>query len=263
MEIAIMPKKGIYLPPRAVEAIKTHIEQRGIVYETFAKKTLKVSVRTLHNWLASKNAIDQEKLDLLIKELGIGVEDLFGEQLPEEYRARDDMFPTLRLMYETGVALTVKNAYSNVAKLFWQHISFNKFPKTGYFKTFEHDISKRKNYYCQIWLIPEEEVEEITFTFSFTIFNILRITYGEVILKKDCVELKQYYQPPNYIIVERPSIKKPLVKAATWFDEANHTFIISSNVKFKLENKGYISEMDLRHTDDVAVFWKHFFFHPD
>ncbi len=258
-----MPKKGIYLPPQAVEAIKTHIEQSGIDYETFAKKALKVSVRTLHNWLAAKNTIDQEKLDILIKELGIGVGDLLGEQLPEEYRSRDDVFPTLRLVYETGIALTVKNAYSNVAKLFWQQISFNKFPKTGYFQTFEHDISKRKNYYCQIWLIPEEEVEEITFTFSYTVFNVLRITYGEVILKKDCVELKQYHQPPPNYTVKRPDMKKPLIKAATWFDELNHTFIISSNVKFKLEDKGYISEMDLKHADDIAIFWKHFFFHGE
>jgi hypothetical protein len=27
-EITIMPKKGIYLPPQAVEAIQAHIEQR-------------------------------------------------------------------------------------------------------------------------------------------------------------------------------------------------------------------------------------------
>jgi transcriptional regulator with XRE-family HTH domain len=258
-----MPKKGVFLPPKAVHSIKTYLAEHQLTQEAFATKTLKVSVKTFNNWLAGRSAVDSVKLELIIKELGIGIEDFFGEQIPEEYRTSDDVFPTLRLVYETGVALSVRNAYHKVAKLFWKQISFNKFPKTGYFQVFEHDVFKGKNYYCQVWLIPEEPVEEVTFTFSFTIFNLLRITYGEVILKKDCVEIKQYYQPPNYA-VSKPKGNELIIKAATWFDEANHTFIVSSPVKFRLENKGRVSEMQLKHADnDIAVFWKHFFFHTE
>lgn len=53
------------------------------------------------------------------------------------------------------------------------------------------------------------------------------------------------------------------LKAATWLDEATHTFVISSDVKFKLEDKRRITttEAELKNAGDVAVFWRHFFFH--
>ncbi len=256
-----MPKKGVVLSEQAVLLIRKYLSEHEYTQEYFATHILKVNVRTFHNWLTGRSSVELEKLEIIIRELGIGVEDFLGSNVPEEYRARDDLFPTIRLIYEKGIAAYVKTNYQRVAKLFLQHISFNKFPRTGYFHTFEHDVRQGKNYYCQVWILPEIPVEEATFTFSFTIFRLLRITYGEVILKKDSIEIKQFYQPPNYTI-KRPKEHPVCIKAATWFDEADHTFIVSSQTKFRLENKGAIPEEELeRKRKEMAVFWKHFFFH--
>ena len=95
---------------------------------------------------------------------------------------------------------------------------------------------------------------------SFTIANLVRIDYGEIIIKPDCIEIKQYYQPSDYQINKDVH---NIIKVATWFDELSHTFIVVGNVKFKIIEKGRVSEEKLKSTNDMAVFWKHFFFHAE
>ncbi len=121
-------------------------------------------------------------------------------------------------------------------------------------------LKKGKNYYFEFWIVLDEPIEEAKFTISFTINNLVRIDYGEIIIKLDCIEIKQYYQPPDYQ-VNRPA--GCVAKVATWFDELPHTFIVVSDVKFKIIEKGQVSEKTLKSSNDIAVFWKHFFFHAD
>jgi hypothetical protein len=77
-------------------------------------------------------------------------------------------------------------------------------PRKGFFQVFEHNLKYGKNYYFEFWLISETGIEEAKFTISFTIANSIRIDYGEIVVKSDRVEIKQYYQPPNYQ-VSRPT----------------------------------------------------------
>ncbi|MEZ5672159.1 MAG: hypothetical protein R3E08_07125 [Thiotrichaceae bacterium] len=88
----------------------------------------------------------------------------------------------------------------------------------------------------------------------------MRIDYGEIIVKSDIIEIKQYYQPPDYQ-VSRPA--ECLAKVATWFDELSHTFVVVSDKPFTIVEKGRVSEEKLHQSKDIAVFWKHFFFHAD
>jgi len=39
--------------------------------------------------------------------------------------------------------------------------------------------------------------------------------------------------------------------------------VIVSDVKFKIIEKGRLSEEKVKSANDMAVFWKHFFFHAD
>ncbi len=163
-------------------------------------------------------------------------------------------------LYKTGLAGLFHNAYRKVAELFMQRVSFVLLPKKGFFQVFEHDIIKGKNYYFEFWIIPDEPVENAKFIMNFTIANLVRIDYGEIIVKPGCIEIKQYYQPPNY------QINKPIdypVKVATWFDELSHTFIVVGDVRFKIVEKGRVPEEKLKIARDMIVFWKHFFFHAD
>jgi hypothetical protein len=162
--------------------------------------------------------------------------------------------------YKTGVANLLHNVYRKIEELFMKRISFVLLPRKGFFQIFEHDTKKGKNYYFEFWLVSETVVEEIQFTISFTIANTIRIDYGEIIVTSNAVKIKQFYQPPDYQ-VKRPN--ECLAKVVTWFDELSHTFVIVSDKPFKIIEKGRISEEKLHHVDDVAIFWKHFFFHAD
>jgi len=142
--------------------------------------------------------------------------------------------------------------------LFRNHITFLKYPKDGYFKTFKHDIQKGQNYYFEFQIKLMEEIEEAKFVVSFTVNNQIRINYGEVRLEHDKVDIIQYFQPPDYS-VKRAG--KNTIRVATWFDELPHTFVINSQIPFEIEEKGKISEYELNQANDIAVFWKHFFFH--
>lgn len=254
-----MSKKAIPLSPKIIAVIQYHLITRQITHEEFAQQ-LKITPRTLNNWLSGKTAIEFNRLDHLVKTLGVGLEELFGNDIPQDYIFHQETARVAWWLYKSGVATIFHNAYRKVAELFMKRISFVLLPKKGFFQVFEHHVKHGKNYYFEFWLVSDEPVEEAHFTLSFTSANLVRIDYGEVIVKSDYVEIKQYYQPPDYQ-VKRPN--QCLAKVVTWFDELSHTFVVVSNKPFKIIEKGRISEEKLHHVDDVAIFWKHFFFHAD
>jgi len=254
-----MSKKSIPLSLKTIEIIKTHLATRHITHEEFAKQ-LKITPKTLNNWLSGRTAIEFNKLDHLVKTLGVGLEELFGDEIPQDYIFHQEAAQVSFRLYKTGVAGLLHNAYRKIGELFMMRISFVLLPRKGFFQVFEHNLKYGKNYYFEFWLISETGIEEAKFTISFTIANIIRIDYGEIVVKSDRVEIKQYYQPPNYQ-VSRPT--ECLAKVVTWFDELPHTFVVVSDQPFKIIEKGRISEGKLHHVDDIAIFWKHFFFHAD
>lgn len=256
-----MPKKGIQLSARSIGIIREYLKIQEITQEDFAEK-LQVTPKTLSNWFTGKSTVDTDKLDIILKTLGIGVEDLLGEDIPQEYIFHEETMRAVWQVYKMGLAATGHRAYRKIAELFKEHVSFVMFPRKGFFQMFEHNVKKGKNFYFQFWIVPEEAVDEAKFTLSFTVGNLIRINYGEVLVKKTAVEIKQYYQPPNYE-VKRPEKEVCLAKVVTWFDEMSHTFVVVSDVKFKIVEKGRISEEKLKNSEDIAVFWKHFFFHAD
>jgi len=256
-----MSKRGIELSTQTIEIIKDYLRVHEITQEEFAAQ-LQVTPKTLNNWLTGKNTIDLDKLDIIVKMMGIGLEDLLGEDIPQKYVFHEETMRAVWKVYKGGLAAIGHRVYRKIAELFKEHVSFVMFPKRGFFQMFEHNAKKGKNYYFQFWIVTEEAVEEAKFVISFTMGNLIRINYGEILVKKTAVEIKQYYQPPNYE-VKRPEKEVCLAKVVTWFDEMSHTFVVVSDVKFKIVEKGKISEEDLRDSKDIAVFWKHFFFHAD
>lgn len=256
-----MPKKGTKLSAKAIESIKNHLLAQRLTQEEFAHQ-LSVTPKTLSNWLSGRTTIEFKKLDSIVKKLGIGLEELFEGDIPPQYVFHQETARVAWWLYKSGLAKLFHQAYWKIAELFLERVSFVLFPKKGFFQSFEHDIKKGKNYYFQFWIVPEEPITTAKFTLSFTIANLVRIDYGEIIVKPDCVELKAYYQPPDYQ-VNRPETTLVIAKVATWFDELSHTFVVVSDIKFKIIEKGRVSEEELKLANDIAVFWKHFFFHPD
>jgi transcriptional regulator with XRE-family HTH domain len=260
-----MPKSGIQLPLKSAQTILTYLAENKISQTTFAN-TLEVTPRTLNNWLAGRHTIDPAKLQWIIHQVGIGLEDFFDGAVPTEYGCPNGVVSCVGQVYNNGVAATVEKTYPRIVKFFQEQISFTKFPRHGFFQAFEHDVHKGKNYYFQFWLTSEEKIAEAKFVMSFTIASnshyAIRISYGEVLVKPEKVGIKQYFQPSDYA-VQRPEKQFCVAKVATWLDEAPHTFVVNSDVKFKIVEKGRISEEELRRASDIGVFWKHFFFHSD
>ncbi|OQW94024.1 MAG: hypothetical protein BWK79_08050 [Beggiatoa sp. IS2] len=265
-----MPKKGIQLPTQTIEIIKNYLKEHKMTQEKFAKK-LGVSSRTLSNWLSGRSPVEPDELDNLAKILGIGLEDLFNGELPEEYDLLYNFYKeTVKAVwkvYKSGLAGIGQRIYKKIDRLFRNHVSFVLTPRKGFFQTFEHDTKKGKNYYFQFWIQLEEEIAEAKFVISFTIGNVVRVDYGEIIVKPESVEIKQYYQTPTHYQVKRPVKDVCTTKVVTWFDEMSHTFIVVSDVQFKIVEKGRISEGELKQVqnqaNDIALFPKHFFFHED
>ncbi|RKZ77517.1 MAG: hypothetical protein DRR16_29480 [Candidatus Parabeggiatoa sp. nov. 3] len=250
-----MPKKGVSLTPEASQKIKNYLKQNNLSQEEFAEDVLKVSPKTFRNWLSGKHSVDFEALNIIIEKLGIGVNDLLGDV--DKYNCTTGVVSTIREIYQNNVAVYVEKSYRKIFDLFRNHITFLKYPKDGYFKTFKHDIQKGQNYYFEFQIKLMEEIEEAKFVVSFTVNNQIRINYGEVRLEHDKVDIIQYFQPPDYS-VKRAG--KNTIRVATWFDELPHTFVINSQIPFEIEEKGKISEYELNQANDIAVFWKHFFF---
>lgn len=261
-----MPKKGVCLPPHAVDVINDYLRVHGITRETFAEE-LKVTPRTLRNWLNGESTVDHNKLNQIVAKMGIGVEDLLGENIPPEYVFHEETMRAVWKVYKDGLAAIGHRIYRKIAELFREHVSFVILPKRGFFQMFSHDVKKGKNYYFQFWIVTDVEVDTAKFIISFTISNLkgvdlIRINYGEILVNKTTIGIKQYYQPPNYE-VKRPPTEVCVAKVVTWFDEMSHTFVVTGDVKFKIVEKGRISEEELKDATDIAVFWRHFFFHAD
>lgn len=256
-----MPKKGIELSPKAIEAIKHYLKRNKMTQEKLADQ-LQVTPKTLNNWLSKRSTIDKDKLDSLIRILGLGLEDLFADNIPNEYVFHEETVKAVWRVYRSGLADIGHRVYRKIGELFRKNVSFVLFPKRGFFQTFEHDIKKGKNYYFQFWIQTDEEITEATFIISFTIKHLIRVNYGEIIVKSDNIEVKQYYQPPNFQ-VKRPDKSLCSIKVVTWFDEMPHTFVVVGDSPFKIIEKGRISEDELKQADDIAFFPKHFFFHEE
>jgi len=263
-----MPKGGIKLTETAIETIQSHLKNNKMTQEQFAKN-LKVTPRTMTNWLSGSSKIDYDKLHNLTKVLGVGIEDLLGTDLknlsadPDQYTFHYETHRAIYLAYKTGLARNAQKFYRKISNLFSKNISFLLIPRKGFFQSFEHDAEKKKNYYFQFWIQSEEEVTEAKFTISYTLGGVIRINYGEIIIKSDRVEIVQYYQPPNFY-VRRPTKDVCTAKVATWLDEMSHTFVVASDTtKFKIVEKGEISEEEIKEAGDIAYFPKHFFFHQD
>jgi len=251
-----MPKVGVFLTPEASKKIKRYLKQNNLSQEEFAEN-LKVSSKTLRNWLSGKHSVDLEALDIIIYKLGIGVNDLLGDVDCDRYNYTAGVVSTIREIYQNNVAVYVERSYRKIFDLFQSHITFLRFPQHGYFRTFEHDAKKGKNYYFEFYIKLKEEIETAEFVMSFSVYKV-RINYGELHIDHDRVDVVQYFQPPNYS-VKRAS--KNIIRVVTWFDEVPHTFVVNSKIPFEIEEKGKISEYELKRADDIAVFWKHFFFH--
>lgn len=254
-----MPRKGIKLPDKTVQIIKSHLKKHRLTQAKFAEQ-LAVSPKTLNNWLSGRNTIDQKDINKILEMLGVGLEDFFAGDIPKEYVFHEEIGSVIWRIYKSGLAILGCRVYKRIAELFKTHINFVIPPKKGFFQTVKQDSKSKKDYYFQFYIIPEEKVNTARFVISFTLADVVRIDYGEFTVKQDIIEVIQYYQPPNYQ-VKRPTGNINAIKVATWFDELPHTFTVVSDIRFKIEKKGEISEETLQSAEDIVIFWKHFFFH--
>jgi transcriptional regulator with XRE-family HTH domain len=242
-----MPKKGIFLTTEAAKRIKGYLKKNNYSQEKFAEEILEISSKTFRNWLSGKHSVDFNALELILEELGIGIYDLLGDVDCDKYNYSTGVVSTIREIYQNNVAIYVENSYRKIVDLFQNHLTFLKFPKHGYFRTFKHEPEKGQNYYFEFHIKLMEEIEEAKFVISFTVDKI-RINYGELHLNHDRVDVVQYFQPPNYSV---KMASKNIIRVATWFDEVPHTFVINSQIPFEIEEKGKISECELKLTNDI------------
>lgn len=96
-----MSKKAIQLSQKTVAVIKHYLAIQNITHEEFAKQ-LNVTPRTLNNWLSGRTAMEFSKIDHLVKTLGIGLEDLFEDEIPQEYTFHQETAQVSLWLYKTG-----------------------------------------------------------------------------------------------------------------------------------------------------------------
>ncbi len=136
-----MPKKGIQLPTKSIESIKNYLTIHHITHDELAHQ-LKVTPKTINNWLSGRTTIEFKKLDEIVKLLGIGLEELFDGEIPQEYIFHQETAHVAWWLYKTGLANLFHKAYRKVAELFMKRVSFVLLPKKGFFQVFEHDIKE-------------------------------------------------------------------------------------------------------------------------
>ncbi len=257
-----MPKIGFFLPQAGSDIIKKRLREMNISQEKFAYDYLDITPKTLGNWLGQRTSIDLKKFEAILINLGIGIEDIFSDKLPKEYRSKTNIFfnQNLRALMSSDKIqkLFDKHRKNNQDMLQYvlQHVSFCTIPMKGPFVTIRNDGTKQKCY-ADIYITTQERFEETIFILSFQLLEVVRVNIGEIIVKRNQVIAKPYFKK-NFHIVNRSPQKTATVRIATWFYDEGCLFFIKNKdkISFTAEVRGYLNEEDIENNCHIATFWK-------
>lgn len=255
-----MPKKGVILKDGAGDLLKARAKERGLSQESLAE-TLGVSDRTLRNWLAGRNGIDPASLDTLLAHLGIGIEDIFDEP-PAEYRSKSKLGHIVRNLQDivqSGEIHRVIDTYRGLIEAMASHVSFHKVSPRGPFVMIDHDGSEEKRKRYAHMVIREAAYRETArYLLSFQFFRIVRVNIGEILVTRDAVTAKPFFQKGEHR-VQRSKTGEQRIDIATWFDEEGCLFFIegTDGVQLSAEITEMLTETEMDDARDrIVVFWK-------
>ncbi len=255
-----MPKTGFILPPEGARKIKDVLKKRGISQEVFAPEYLEVSDRTLRNWLSGTTRIDEHNLEKLLMHIGIGVEDVFGNELPGVYRDKSTLSRLIanfrRLVLEGDIAEVIKK-YKGYLESLAEHVSFHRIPERGPFFTFVHDETHAHRY-AHIEVVLPEGVENATLSLSFQFLKVVRVTIGHIVVNQDSVTATPFFQKYPHT-VERDKNNPEVIHFAMWFASDPTVFFVESlnDCVFEARLSEMLTEQEYAQKErEIAVFWK-------
>lgn len=251
-----MPKQGFILPTEGVDRIRSRLRELGLSQEVIANE-LKVDERTVRNWLANKTILP-ENLEMLLARLGIGVEEVFGDQLPDQYREQKTLsrlIHNIREMIRNGEIQRLIEIYRPFVEALFQHVSFFKIPPRGPFVMLEHDGTHTKRY-AHVVVKTTEYQECARYILSFQFYQIARVNIGEIIVDQEQVTAHPFFQKYSHTIA-RKSGKE--IHFAMWFDLAPCLFFVEATDGkwFEARVKNILDEKAMSQKEnEIAVFWK-------
>jgi len=249
--------KKIKLTKHASQTIKERLKKDGITQEDFAEDYLKVTYRTLQNYLSRKTAIPFVKIDIIQDFFCMNIVDIFGE-IPREYKnTTTNIFNIIKLLFQVNIFNSkiqkqpnaTKKGFSHYGEKLSKQLHIHPYPIDQPFRILKCNTEIEKNYYCNISIFPE--CEEIPIGTVFSIGYIapsspvrIRFDYGTIIIKEKSFAVDEvftsvfsrYETPINFENFEK---NKCLLRFATWIGEENINFVIRSsggNFSIKTEN---------------------------
>ena len=210
--------------------IRMQLQQRGLSQEEIAER-LGVSDRTVRNWLSRKSAILPQSLELLLAHVGVGVQDVFGEDLPEEYRAKSklglgQLVANITELVKNGEVKNMVAMYKSSVEAMARHVSFHKIPPKGPFVMIEHD-GRVKNKYARVTVKTQEYRDNARFILSFQYFKLVRVDIGEIVITPTSVTARPFFQKYPHEVARNPQ-DDGAIDFAFWFGEEGCLFFVES-----------------------------------
>ena len=254
-----MPKKGLVIPPSGGDVIRDRLKACGWSQEKFSTDILGMTDRTLRNWLVGGTSIDEHNLETMLMHLGIGVGDVFQDKLPSAYREKSTLSQfvgTFKKLVMGGDVNAAFKKYKNYIKGLFDHVSFHRIPLYGPYFMFDHDET-HCHHYAVISLDISEDVDQATFVLSWRFLNLIRVNLGEVLVTKEEVTVKPFFQ--KYPHTVKLKGKNAPVLFGFWLARDGSLFFLENKDKGQVNAKvvEFISEK--QHDDrseEIAVFWR-------
>jgi transcriptional regulator with XRE-family HTH domain len=217
------------------DRVRAEAKRQGLTSMQLARE-LKVTPRTLSNWLRGSNGCTVEKVESLARLLGVGTLDI-AKGMPSDYDSLEcseiTFVERVRLVGLSKVALNLLNESSKFLS-YLPHVSPLTWPREGFVQPFRHDGNKT-NYYAEIQIIPEAIASgrRTEFILSFILAKA-RFDYGRVTLHKGQVLATPTF--PSSILPNRAILDSGgRARVWTWFGMEPCDFLIRSHHRFEIE----------------------------
>ena len=192
--------------------------------------------------------------------IGIGVEDVFGDNLPSVYRDKSTLSRLItnfrRLVIEGDIAEVIKK-YKVYIESLAEHVSFHRIPERGPFYMVEHDTTHSHNY-AHIEIALPEDTAHATLVLSFQFLKVVRVTIGHIVVTEYSVTAKPFFQKYPHT-VERDKDNPEVIHFAMWFASDPTVFFVESlnGCPFEAQVSEMLTEREYSKKEtDIAVFWK-------
>jgi len=254
-----MPKRGLTIPEEGAQVIRARLKTLSWSQEAFAEEIMSVTSRTLRNWLSGKTTIDEHSLENMLMHIGLGVSDVFRENLPRTYQEKSTMslmVSTFKKLLLSGDVRRAIEKYRKYLKGLAEHVSFHRIPLKGPYLMFDHDETYH-NHYAVVSLTVDPSRESSTYVLSWRFLNLVRVNLGEITVTTTETTVKPFFQKYSHT-VSRADVSQPAL-FGFWLARDGSLFFVEGKDGLAVDAQitEFITEKEHdERQDEIAVFWR-------